>query len=274
MGNHGLLRLFGLLAALILASPQPGAAHPLGNFSISQYTGIHIADESIALRYFIDMAEIPTFQELQAREIPANPGDPRVSRYLRETTETLKRGLVLELDGRRLVLDVKSTDIIFPPGAGDLPTLKMAILLKAPLGERQRDAAQDLRYRDENFAARAGWKEVVAVATSGSRIVESSVPERDRSRELSDYATDLLDSPPQVREARVRFTRPASTVVASSPSAPATTPPVASSSKPATISAPGAASDPRSTSVLDPPSESASDSAARPEAATPQDAGI
>jgi ABC-type nickel/cobalt efflux system permease component RcnA len=226
MGNHRLIRALGLLVALILASPRPGATHPLGNFSISQYAGIHIGDDSIALRYFVDMAEIPTFQELQAREMPADPADARVRRYLRETTETLKRGLVLELEGQRLVLDVKSAEVIFPPGAGDLPTLKMAILMKAPLGERQRDRVHDLRYRDENFSARAGWKEVVALALSGSRIVESSVPDRDRSRELGDYPTDLLDSPPQVREARVRFTRPASMGVALIP--PAASPDAAS----------------------------------------------
>ena len=82
MDNRRIIRVLGLLAASILANPQPGAAHPLGNFSISQYAGIHIGDDAIALRYFIDMAEIPTFQELQTREIPADPAEPRVARYL------------------------------------------------------------------------------------------------------------------------------------------------------------------------------------------------
>src|SRR6267142_2793989 len=88
-----------LLAALTLASPAPAPAHPLGNFSISQYAGIQIEHDAIALRYFIDMAEIPTFQELQAREIPANPAEPRVARYLRDTAAALKSGLVLEVEG-------------------------------------------------------------------------------------------------------------------------------------------------------------------------------
>ena len=214
MGNRRLIRALGLLVALILAGPTPGSAHPLGNFSISQYAGIHIGDDAITLRYFIDMAEIPTFQELQTREIPADPGDPRTSRYLRATAETLKKGLVLEVDGRRPALDVRSAEVIFPPGAGDLPTMKIAILFRASLAESSRGGVEDLRYRDENFAARAGWKEVIAVGRSGIVLVESSVPDRDRSRELADYPTDLLDSPPQVREARVRFTRPAATVAA------------------------------------------------------------
>src|SRR6185295_5159033 len=109
-----------------------------------------------ALRYFIDMAEIPTFQELQTREIPADPADPRTSRYLRATAETLKKGLVLEVDGQRPALDVQSAEVIFPPGAGDLPTMKIAILFRASLAS-SRGGVEDLRYRDENFAARAGW---------------------------------------------------------------------------------------------------------------------
>ena len=214
MDNRRVIRVLGLLAVLMLANPRPGAAHPLGNFSISQYSGIHIGDDAIALRYFIDMAEIPTFQELQTREIPADPAEPRVARYLRDTAETLKKGLVLEVDGQRLALDVQSAEVMFPPGVGELPTLKMAILFQAPLAGSRRGTVEDLRYRDENFAARAGWKEVIAVGRSGSTVVESSVPDRDRSRELSDYPTDLLDSPPQVREARLRFSRPVPLVIA------------------------------------------------------------
>jgi ABC-type nickel/cobalt efflux system permease component RcnA len=207
MVRQRIVRALWLFIAVALASSAPVAAHPLGNFSISQYTGVQIEPDAIVLRYFVDMAEIPTFQEMQSREIPADSADPRVARYVRETADSLKTGLVLEVDGRRLALDVRSADVIFPPGAADLPTMKLAMRLTAAL-PIARGAAEDLRYHDDNFASRAGWKEIIAIARSGSAVVESSVPDHDRSRELSDYPTDLLDSPPQVREARVRFSRP------------------------------------------------------------------
>ena len=47
-----------------LCVPRPGPAHPLGNFSVSHYAGIRVEQGAIELRYLIDMAEIPTFQEL------------------------------------------------------------------------------------------------------------------------------------------------------------------------------------------------------------------
>ena len=225
MGNRRVLVTLALLAVLSLASPGDGTAHPLGNFSISRYTGIEVGRDIVTLRYFVDMAEIPTFQELKAHGIPSDPAEPRVSRYVRDTAATLQQGLELEVGGRRLALEVRSAEVIFPEGAGSLPTMKLAILYRASLGDSPA-GPEDLSYRDDNFAARAGWKEVIAVASSGAAIVERSVPAQDRSRELSDYPTDLLDSPPQVSQARLRFTRPTpspvvATVEAPAPKAPA-----------------------------------------------------
>ncbi len=219
MGNRRVLIVLGLLAVLSLAAPGHGTAHPLGNFSISRYAGIEVGRNIVTLRYFVDMAEIPTFQELQGHGIPPDPAEPRVSRYVRDTAEALKQGLELEVGDRRLALEVRSANVIFPEGAGGLPTMKLAILYRAVLGNSP-GGPEDLRYRDDNFASRAGWKEVIAVAQSGAAIIERSVPAQDRSRELSDYPTDLLDSPPQVSQARLRFTRPMTSPVLAAAVAP------------------------------------------------------
>ena len=58
-----------LLIVLTVCASQDLGAHPLGNFSISQYSAIGIDRNKIELRYLIDMAEIPTFQELQNPEL-------------------------------------------------------------------------------------------------------------------------------------------------------------------------------------------------------------
>ena len=47
----------------------------MGNFSISHYAAIHIERGNIELRYFVDMAEIPTYQEIQKAGIVAQEGD-------------------------------------------------------------------------------------------------------------------------------------------------------------------------------------------------------
>ena len=243
------MRLAAWAVVLVAFAPAWASAHPLGNFSISHYAGIRVGTDAIEITYVIDMAEIPTFQEIQETGIVPDPGHPGVSVYLRRKAEGLAQGLHLEVNGRRLPVERSGADIIFPEGAGGLPTLKMAIRYRARL-DAASPALRSLHYRDANYPDRAGWKEIVASAGPGVRLLESTAPERDRSRQLSDYPTDLLDSPPQDLEARLAFTGqpPASAAPASDaraaparlPGTAAATPgpaPTASIPAPAAISA-------------------------------------
>jgi ABC-type nickel/cobalt efflux system permease component RcnA len=195
-----------LLAASMMIFTGAAMAHPLGNFSISHYSAIRVGKEAVELRYIIDMAEIPTFQEIQESGIATKPGDSSVEAYLVRKSEFLRDGLTLEIDGQILSLQAEFREIIFPPGAGGLPTMKIGILYKAKLRGDSKNREHLLKYRDGNFLDRAGWKEIIAVAAPGAGILDSSVPEVDRSSQLNNYPTDLLSSPPQVLEARVVFT--------------------------------------------------------------------
>jgi ABC-type nickel/cobalt efflux system permease component RcnA len=203
------VRWYCCLAALAvvgaLTMPHLSSAHPLGNFSISHYTSIHLESDAAVLRYIIDMAEIPTFQEIQDTQIVPQEGHSSLAAYLALRVDGLRSGLILELNGERLSLTSEGTEVMFPPGAVGLPTLKLGMRFRAPLDRAAAATANELRYRDTNFAGRAGWKEIIATAGQGIVPVSSTVPERDRSRGLADYPTDLLNSPPQDVEARVIF---------------------------------------------------------------------
>jgi ABC-type nickel/cobalt efflux system permease component RcnA len=193
------------LTSALAPSPMPAVAHPLGNFSISHYSGITIDASTVVVRYALDLAEIPTFQEIQETGIVADATHPSATAYALRKAETLKAGLRVEINGRPLVWRTEASDVIFPPGAGGLPTLKIGVQYRATLPEAGATVA--LSYLDTNYADRAGWKEIVAVGAPGIVVVDSSVPEIDRSRQLADYPTDLLDNPPQVVAARVTFGR-------------------------------------------------------------------
>ncbi len=203
-GLGSLLSLAAVLAASVLA-PGPARAHPLGNFSISHYTALRVEPDRISITYVIDMAEIPTFQELQSKGLVPDPSHPSVASYLRPAIEALGAGLQLEVNGAQLILHARSSGVVFPPGAGDLPTMRMEALYQASLDRVGLREVNELKYRDENFTGRAGWKEIVAVAGPRTSLARSSVPEQDRSHALTDYPTDLLDSPPQDVEARLLF---------------------------------------------------------------------
>src|SRR5262249_4778941 len=194
-----------LLAFLLLAS-APLFAHPMGNFSVNHYSKITLNRSQIELLYIIDMAEIPTFQELQAAGLKADPEDPHISAYLRSKADEFWQGLMLKLDGRPVELECAERQVIFPPGAGGLPTMKFGFTCRAPLSKLA-SGQHRLEYRDDNFQERVGWKEVIVDADPVLQLA-SSVPNKDRSAELSNYPTDLLNSPPQDLSANATFTLP------------------------------------------------------------------
>ena len=178
-------------------------AHPLGNFTVNRYAALRLEPRTITIRYVVDMAEIPTFQEL--RVVDAN-GDQTIDEreqdaYVRRMATELGRNLALGIDGRTLGLTPGAHAFETLPGAGGLPTLRLELWYSTLLGADRGAVA----FRDANFAGRPGWQEMIADGGAGMVLSESTVPRVDRSQALRAYPEDQLQSPPQVTEARFRF---------------------------------------------------------------------
>src|SRR6201986_3719155 len=202
------LTFFG--ACLLLG---PGVlAHPMGNFSVNHYSKISLENEDIRISYIIDMAEIPTYQELQQGNVTVDMSNQGVSRFIRQRGVELGRGLRVQLDGKLLPLRLVSSQVIFPPGAGGLPTMKMGLVYRAAYPPDHKSGS--LQYADDNFPGHAGWKEIVAVASPAGSFISSSVPQTDRSAGLPNYPTDLPNSPPQLLSAAIQFHYPMAPVKA------------------------------------------------------------
>jgi ABC-type nickel/cobalt efflux system permease component RcnA len=177
-------------------------AHPMGNFSVNHYSKISIGQESVEILYLVDMAEIPTYQEVRQYDMVVKPDDPSAAHYLSLEEPILKTGLLLESDGHPVPLESISRRLTFAEGAGGLPTMKIRFVFRAkiigPAGVHK------LSYLDNNFPSRAGWKEIVALG-SGTDILNTTVPITDRSQELTNYSSDALNSPPQQLSATVDY---------------------------------------------------------------------
>jgi len=187
---------------VLLLSCATSFAHPMGNFSINHYSKVKIGRQSVEIRYLIDMAEIPTFQELRQFDIIPAADDPSVSRYLDKQEQLLKEGLSLESDGQAIRLEEISRQLTFAAGAGGLPTMKIGFVFRGKLEVTA--GSHKLSYVDNNFPGHAGWKEVVVLG-DGAAILDSSAPAADRSQELTNYSNDVLNSPPQQISVVVSF---------------------------------------------------------------------
>ena len=97
-------RLVLLACLLVLAAPSAALAHPLGNFTVNRLAEVDLAGDRVYVRYVLDLAEIPTYQE---RKRVARPGFAR----------SIARKLEVRLDGRRSALDVVDSRFDLRPGA-------------------------------------------------------------------------------------------------------------------------------------------------------------
>jgi nickel/cobalt exporter len=199
-------RLLLLMLAVMMLPAHLCFAHPMGNFSVNHYTRITLQQDGIQVKYFIDLAEIPTYQELQQYDI--TPGDaPAIAQYLVRRGNELVGGLILRVDGKQLLLRMVSKAAIFPPGAGGLPTMKLGYTFHAAYPHANGIDAHAVTYADNNYPGHAGWKEII-VDGPPSLLLASSAPRTDRSAELSNYPTDMLNSPPQDVTATLRISMP------------------------------------------------------------------
>lgn len=194
---------------LLIFSAGDGATHPMGNFSINHYSALHVAEEGIQVRYILDFAEIPAFQERQHMD---QNKDGLMSleeqdQYLSEKVDSLADNLLLKIAGERQGLQVLSHTLSFPVGAGGLPTMRLDIHYEAKPDPALMHAGESttLSYADQNYPQRAGWKEMTAKAGQGLSLLESVLP--STGSELTTYPDIENISPPQVLETHFSFQR-------------------------------------------------------------------
>jgi nickel/cobalt transporter (NicO) family protein len=211
-------RLLSLLVALVAAAiasvalAGPAAAHPLGNFTVNQYSGLRVAPDGVRVDYVLDLAEIPAYQVKS--QVDADPAGWRVA-----TCGRIAGAASLALDGRPVPLVVGSSTVDFPPGAAGLTTLRLGCQLRAAVRIERR---AHVSYRTGSYADRVGWREVTAVG-DGTTLSGSTVPATSRSARLTAYPADLLSSPLDVRGADLDATPgggPAAAVTAATPDTP------------------------------------------------------
>ncbi len=208
-----------LVAVPLLAPVSKAAAHPLGNFTINHYSRIELGPESISLRYVLDMAEIPAFQERDALDINGDGSfsEPERNAYLDEKVDALRRDIDLQVDGVAVDLTTVSSNLTFPAGEGGLDTQRIEVDFAAAISDAPTHA---LEYRDNTYGDRIGWREVVVRGLDGVRIANSTVPSQDVSNELRAYpAQDSLVPPLNVSSASASYSIVPGAVAPSLPAA-------------------------------------------------------
>lgn len=198
-------------AAFIFSSSRLTLAHPLGNFTINHFTRLEIAAERLRVHYVVDMAEISTFQELQAadRDGDGQPSAAELNAYLEQVSRQYALGLVLNVDGALVPLRLMKKTIATPTGMGNLPTLRIECDYEGQLPAGVSSAASPvrrLRLEDTNHRDRIGWREIVVVPSDGISVFDSNAFGTALTDELRAYPQDMLSAPLDERVAELSLT--------------------------------------------------------------------
>jgi nickel/cobalt transporter (NicO) family protein len=188
-----------MAAAAAVLLPGAASAHPLGNFSSNHLSQVRISQGSVEVHYILDQAEIPTFQESQSFDrngdgaIAAPERGPLLARKLAEIGPDLR----LIVDGRVVPLGApRQSSLAFPPGQGGLSLTRVEASFVATVAP----GAHRVELHDDTYSGRVGWKAIQVLPGKGTD-VNSSVPASDPTGGLRAYPVDLLQSPPDQRDA-------------------------------------------------------------------------
>ncbi len=196
-------KLYILLAILFLAISA--SAHPLGNFSVNQYSRLEVEKSNIKIRQVVDMAEIPTFQLQSEIDTDKNGlmSESELNVYAEKITPKFLANLNLAVNNQPLEIRAESKNISLQNGAGNLPTLRIEWNL---IGNLQNSSdTNQVNFENKNYAERIGWNEIVVNRANSINIFDSTAFGSGMTDELKAYPPENLNAPLAERTAQFSF---------------------------------------------------------------------
>ena len=181
------------------------AAHPLGNFSVNQYSRLEVEKEQIKIRQVLDLAEIPTLQEKTAIDTNKNGifEQTELDTYAEQLTPQILTNLFLTVNNQPLALRAESNEVQMENGAGNLPTLKIKWNLLAELPNAEK--INQVRFENKNYAERIGWNEIVINQIGAVKVFDSTAFGSGITDELKAYPQETLDAPLAEKSAQFSY---------------------------------------------------------------------
>jgi nickel/cobalt exporter len=190
-----------LVLVILFTTTAVAQAHPLGNFTVNRFSGLEFTRDAVTVHYVVDMAEIPTYQEL-SRLDPTNKENPSTQR-LQTFADSLGRriaaGVSMTADNKPVPLSPSGNAASLRTGQGGLKIMRIEVSLRGSLPSPN----AVVHYRDGNYSDRIGWKEIIAYGSGGEGLRSASVPAKSVSDELRAYPQSMLASPVDVTQATV-----------------------------------------------------------------------
>lgn len=178
-------------------------AHPLGNFSVNQYSRVELDGSNVKVRQVLDMAEIPTFQELNTidanKDGDLSPGEKQG--YAEAFSPLYLSNLKLAVNGEPIQLEAAIPEIVLRDGNGGLKTLRIVWELTGTNPFKEGRAV----FQNLNYPNRVGWNEIVIGRQAGVAVFDSTAFGSGVTDELNSYPEESIAAPLAERSAEFSF---------------------------------------------------------------------
>lgn len=190
---------------LLIVLAASAFSHPLGNFSINQYSRIEVDGSNIKIRQVLDMAEIPTLQEMSKIDADKDGkcSSAELAAYAAAVTPGYAANLKLAVNGELVALYAASPQIELRDGNGNLKTLRVVWDLTATAPGKT--ISGHVTFQNHNYADRIGWNEIVLGRQAGTSIFDTAAFGSGITDELNSYPEESIAAPLAERSAEFSF---------------------------------------------------------------------
>ena len=204
-------------ACWIVGGASPALAHPIGNFTINLYSGVHVLPGHVRIDYVLEMAEISTQEQKPGMDLD---GDGEITTVEQDSwgdraSAQILTNLTLVANGQPVELTLTDSTMRFRPGQAELDLIYMTATFDGTL-----PGSGEVRYTDANYTTRPGWREISVSAAPGTAIIASSTPDHSVSGELKAYPPEMFDQPLNVTDATFSFQPSDAPVESTAPAQP------------------------------------------------------
>jgi nickel/cobalt exporter len=168
-----------LLIAIVALSPGVSRADTvaslLGNFTVNQYCGLKLAQDTLDVHYAVVFGQLPALRELHLADADGNGVTTQTERdaYVGKLAPEFAKSLILRVNGVAVPLHATRWTSSLPTEQGGF-SLRVDVDLTAALPAAGQGIPRRLEFANENYDGQLGWHEIVVEPASGVAVYDTN----------------------------------------------------------------------------------------------------
>lgn len=203
----------GVVLSVLAVAPTTTRADTvaslLGNFTINQYCGLRLTEDSVAVRYTVVFGQLPALRELHVADADGDGVTSQEERdaYAERLAPSFASKLNLTVDGAPIPLKVIHWTTSLPTEQGGF-SLRLDVDFSGVLPAATANGNHTLLLANQNYAGRFGWQEIVVEAAPSLNVFATNAFSTSLTGGLTQSLAAMPASGPlNEHSVRLSFTR-------------------------------------------------------------------